>query len=183
MNAKRQTQLLGGQSALARKTFHCVPVEEPQTIYTIMDGIKAKHGSCASFHTIRACLGALEEQGLIKQPTPRYSQRVDCGAKQDPEMKPTLATVMPAALKTDTPEKIDPPAKATPEPVTSPLALLADISADMVEFAAYSHKTLKSLAERISEAALIIEQQRETDAAHMTKVRQLRALLAEIGSE
>jgi hypothetical protein len=72
------------------------------------------------------------------------------------------------------------PVKAAP---VSAMGLLAEISADMYAFAAESHKTLKSLAERISEAALVIEQQRETEAAHMAKVHQLQKLLKEIGGE
>lgn len=191
MTPRKQVQLLGSQTSMAQKVYECVPEESLRDLHDVYAELKAQHGCNAGLNVVRACLGALEDQNLIKCVRGMFQRVAVKDIKpKDTLVKPTLASVMPTAMTKKAPTavvltKSTEAAAAEVKPThtvhATPLALLADISADMYAFAAESHQKLRSLAERIGEAALIIEQDREANEQYMAKMRQLQSLLKSLG--
>lgn len=169
MTPAKQRSLLQGQSGLAAKVFEFVPIQEAWTVVEIQAELRKHEKSGADIRAVRACLGALEECGLIRELHKGIFQRADASAPSiipaDKEIpivpKPTLTTVKPDKNK-------------APQ---SALELLSPLADEIVRVQAEFAERFKVLATRIEEAALAIEQEREADAKGLEKFHQLQSLL------
>lgn len=167
ISAVKQQSLLQGQTGLARKVFDCVPIQEAWTLDQIQRTLRlAVNGSSAEARVIRGCLGELEDQRLVCQPQKGVFQRVEIRTHESKEPKPMkpVATVTP----------ITKPVAAAP---TAPLEILGELSGEIVALTEEFGARLKKLANRIEEAAIIIEQDCEANAASAKKLKALQELL------
>lgn len=169
----RQTALLAGQTALARKVFEVVPIQEPWRDLEIGDALRSTGSSSASWNVVRACLNELKDNGLIREPLPKHYQRVAI----------TLKAVNPspliAASESNMPPKVNPVVSPSPAEAGA-LDVLAALSGEVINLADEIGSGLKRLAARIEEVALSVEAEREINAEAMAKVRQFQALLKSI---
>lgn len=75
MKESRQQQLLQGNTGLAKKVFEFVPMQEAWSAQTINQAMRTSSSTTAAHHAVRACLGDMKDQGLIREPKPGYFQR------------------------------------------------------------------------------------------------------------
>lgn len=162
MTPEKCVALMQGQSAIAKKVFDCVPTEEPWRTFQIMAELKRMTGSSADMRIVQGCLRDLADSGLIRRSGSELYQRTAITTKTSQK---TEESSMPAVKEV----------KAAP--VATPIEILGELAGEISTLATDVNQRLKKIAGRIEEAALTIEQQRETDAAGMEKLRQLQNLL------
>lgn len=167
MSPVKHEALLQGQSALARKVYEVVPIQEAWSPARIQAALKASCGSTAEVRVVHGCLRALHESRLIRQPTHGVYQR-------SPAPLPNAAP----APQPKEPSMSQP--KPTPKKPT-PLELLSGLANDLQALAKEFDQRIQLLAAHAEDIALVIEQQRETDAAQLAKLRQLQTLLTSLG--
>lgn len=163
MNEARQQQMLAGQTALARKVFQVVPIQQHWAALEIHRALQVSKTSSAEFPAVRACLGALKEQGLIREPVNGHFQRTAATQKSrnDQTMsKPATQTVV-SIKKTE----------------GNALDALAALSGDVLLLADDFGKRMKAMAARIEEVALSVAAEQEGNAEALGKLKQLQALL------
>lgn len=162
MSESRHQLLLSGQSAIARKVFEMVPIQECWEASAIYGALRST-STAADTRTVRRCLGELKDQGLIREPRSGVFQRspISIKAKSEPEMTlPASNTVI--AIK-----------KASP----SALDALGQLSAEVVALGDDLALRLKMIAGRIEEVALSVEVEHDSNAEALGKLKQLQALL------
>lgn len=170
MSSAKIDRMLDGQTQLARKVFEMVPIQEAWDARRIADAVRSSGLSSAACNVIRACLGDLHDNGLIKQPSPHHFQR------QPSKIITTRTPAMTLTTKT-TPNPVN---VATPDTVgasTSPLELLGDLSGEVLALADDFTRRLQALSKRIEDTALVIEQGQERFADKVEKFAQLQSLL------
>lgn len=196
MNISRQRQLLDGQTSVARKVFHSVPIQDAWDEATIIREMRASGSSVTiAAHAVRSCLYDLKDAGLVKEPSKGHFQRATVTVREP--KAPRAATSRNANSEPAPPsfyaEGTEPaPAhlveyEATmkntltlaPAPMT-PLDVLGTIATELTVFSVEFGARMKALSERVEDVALLIEAQREADAASMAKVRQLQDLLKDV---
>lgn len=163
MNESRQQQMLAGQTALARKVFEVVPIQQHWTALDIHNALRTSNTSSAQFPVVRACLSDLKEHGLIREPVNGHFQRDPATTKTKSEKtmpKPAHQAVVSAT-----------------KPDTGALDVLASLSGEVVSLAEEISKRMKALAGRIEEVALSVEAERESNAEAVGKLKQLQDLL------
>ncbi|MBS6039967.1 MAG: hypothetical protein KIC53_21545 [Pseudomonas sp.] len=160
MNESRQQQMLAGQSALARKVFQIVPIQEHWAVSDIYGAVRAQ-GTSADTRTIRRCLGELKDAGLIREPVNSHFQRIA------PPAKPQKENAMP---KESTQKVV-----AIKKP--GPLDALASLSSEVMDMAEDFGRRMKGLSARIEEVALSVEADREDNAEQLEKLKQLQSIL------
>ncbi|HEY6612708.1 MAG TPA: hypothetical protein VIZ86_16460 [Pseudomonas sp.] len=171
LSPTRVQALLNGHTAMARKVYEVVPIREAWPLAQIMAALTTCHADA------RAVLGRLEdlrETGLVNEFNGLFQRapvRQAKPAKEKPQSTTnpgdnilTLPTTKPAA------------ANAAP----SPLDLLAELSAEVVALGSEFQTRVRKLAARIEEAALLVEQERETHAEKMADLAQLQTLLKKL---
>ncbi|MCA4074855.1 hypothetical protein LD001_05855 [Pseudomonas kurunegalensis] len=160
MNESRQKQMLAGQSALARKVFQIVPIQEHWSISDIYGAVRAQ-GTSADTRTIRRCLGELKDVGLIREPVNSHFQRTMPATKPQKENDmPKESTQKVVAIK-----KLE------------PLDALAGLSGEVMAMAEDFGLRMKGLASRIEEVALSVEADREDNSEQLEKLKQLQSIL------
>lgn len=75
MNDSRRRQLLENQSMLAQKTYEFVPIQDSWSCTDIHRAMTSQSATSSSFSAIRACLGALKDSKIIREPKPGMFQR------------------------------------------------------------------------------------------------------------
>lgn len=75
MNDSRRQQLLDNQSMLAQKTYEFVPIQDSWSCTDIHRAMTSQSATSSSFSAIRACLGALKDAKIIREPKPGMFQR------------------------------------------------------------------------------------------------------------
>lgn len=165
MNDTKQQKLLASQSALALKVFDCVPINESWDTSQIMSELRRTNGSAASVNTVRACLGALEDQRLVRQTSRNQFQRHEVKNNEPKESKPVRETIL----------------IAQPQPAPTSMEMLTELAEEVVAMAEDFSTRLKQLAYRIENAALAAEQEREAIAAKLATLSQLQTLLKTLG--
>lgn len=75
MNDSRRKLLLDNQSMLAQKTYEFVPIQDSWSCTDIHRAMTAQSATSSSFSAIRACLGALKDAKIIREPKPGMFQR------------------------------------------------------------------------------------------------------------
>jgi hypothetical protein len=162
MNAARQQQMLAGQTALARKVFEFVPIQQCWTALDIYNALIAKTSS-AEFRPVRACLGQLKDQGLIREPVNGHFQRT--AATPKPKREQVMSKESNQAVV------------SIKKPEIGALDALAALSGEVISLSDEIGKRMKALSARIEEVALSVETEREGNAEAAGKLKQLQALL------
>jgi len=163
MNESRQQQMLAGQTALARKVFEVVPIQQYWSALDIHNALKASEVSTTQFRVVRACLSELKDQGLIREPVNGHFQRTAATPKPRKEQtmsKPAAQTVV-SIKKTE----------------AGALDALAALSGEVTVLADEFGRRMKVMAGRIEEVALSVATEQEGNAEALGKLKQLQALL------
>lgn len=147
MNPSRFRSLESGQTAIARKVFACVPIQEAWSKHIILSEV-LRNGSRVDKNIFEGCLSALLDAGLIKEPIRNHYQRVHVTAEEEPE---------------DVPAPAKPTAPVSPQDPLSRLAALA--------------KKLCDVATEVEELALDIEATKSNNEEELEKLRTLKTLL------
>ena len=163
MNEARQTQMLAGHTALARKVFEVVPIQMAWPTADIHGALRNISSSSAQFRAVRACLGELKDQGLIREVGHGFFQRHPVTTKQ-PKSEPIMSTQAKPIL-------------STVKPAVSALDALASLSSEVVSLSEEFGQRMKKLAMRLDEVALSVEVERESNAEAMVKFKQFQDLL------
>jgi hypothetical protein len=163
MNETRQQQMLAGQTALARKVFQVVPIQQHWAALEIHRALQASKTSSAEFPAVRACLGALKEHGLIREPVNGHFQRATATQKPRKEqaMPKTSAQTVVSIKKAE----------------VGALDSLAVLSGEVFVLAEEFGQRMKAMAARIEEVALSVAADQESNAEALGKLKQLQALL------
>lgn len=75
MNESRRQILLENQSTLAQKTYEFVPIQSAWSCTDIHRAMISQSATSSAFRVIRACLGELKDQKIIREPKPGMFQR------------------------------------------------------------------------------------------------------------
>lgn len=157
-----------GLNGVAKKVYQAVPITEPWSRAQIVAELRRGGNTCDAA-VVGGCLDTLRGRGLVREPTRGMFVRVQ--ARQWAASPPCdEESGVDAAVK-----KVDPPRAATP-PVT-PLDRLAAMAASMRQQA----QALGQLAAQVEEIALDVQAQVENERAGGERLRQLAALLKDIG--
>lgn len=172
MTPERNAQLLAGQTAVAKKVYAVLP-EGRTGAYTplqIAQALKTSTGASLDIHTMRGCLGALKDAGLIKEVVPGSFRRVEVKEKLEMvQQKQQVSRKAPHGK-----EPVDVPDSAGPmEPIDVLAGIAGKVRAAMAG--------LGALAEEIEQAALMIEERTAADSKELLKVKQIATLLKELG--
>lgn len=171
MNDSKLQQKLQGQSSTARKVYEAVSMQEPWTTTQIANEYKRlNNGAAPPVHMLRACLGALDDAGLIARFSAdgiveglfkRTKVRETTGEANSSAIKhiPNLATPKAPALTTAQATKA--PAK-TEESVLDVLGALA--------------KKCRGIADEIDAAALAIDETNLKNADKLKMIEQFKTL-------
>lgn len=164
MTPARQESLVQGLNGVARKVFDCVPVAEQWTAFQVMGAMRNQTGSTPDSRIVAGCLTKLVDSGLIKKRGRDAYQRCAVEQKQKPqEQKMIVPATKPAP-------------QAVAKPSASPLDLIGELASDI----AAAGESLKRLAKRAEEVALMVEQDREANASAMEGYRRLKAVLKDL---
>lgn len=169
MNPAKCEILMQGQTGIAKKVYECVPIAEAWSAFQVMAAMRNLTGSTPDARIVSGCLASLVDAGLIKKTGRDAYRRISTELKQktqEPKMPVTQ-------LKAGHP--------ASPEPArpTGPMEVLGDLSAEILGMAEH----LKTLARRVEDVALAVEQDREATAKNLDGYRQLKALLKSLQGE
>lgn len=158
----RQLQLLAGQSAISRKVFEIVPIQEAWSYPDIYNALRATSVGVES-RSVQRCLFELRDIGLVRETKSGYFQRSPTAIKSPSEpvmTKPASSTVV--AIK-----------KAE----VGALDALAALSGEVTGLADEIGQRMKKLAARIEEVALSVAAEQEGNAEALGKLKQLQSLL------
>lgn len=161
MTPARQESLVQGLNGVAKKVYECVPIAETWRAFQVMAAMRHLTGSTPDAQIVSGCLTKLVDAGLIKKTGRDAYQRRAVEQKQKPqEQKMTVVAAMTAP-------------QVEAKPAASPLDLIGELANDI----ASAGESLKRLAKRAEDVALMVEQDREANAKAMAGYRQLKALL------
>lgn len=120
MEDRQLKRMLQGQSALAKKVFAAVPVDEPWKFDKIHRVLHEMGKTSAHITAVHACLGQLKDAGIIREPERYYYQRpalpvgIKVAAKRNPDaVKEKAPTAPPTPFKG---QDIFPPEPIAPQP-------------------------------------------------------------------
>ncbi|MQU61118.1 hypothetical protein GHO26_25605 [Pseudomonas helleri] len=162
MNESRQQQILAGQSSIAQKVFTLVPIQAAWSNHEIHGAALTAKATGASPYAIRRALGELKEAGLIREPVGGKFQR-DAATQKTIKEQAVTQVAKQTVVSMKKPE--------------GALDVLASLSGEVVNLADDFSKRMKALADRIEEVALSVESERESNAAAVSKLKQLQELL------
>lgn len=158
--AKRDAKLQG-QTAIARKVYEVVPIQEAWSANEIMTALQRTTRSSMDFKIMHGCLRALRDSGLINEPKLGMFQRVsakEAAAEFLNQKTPTPAKEMKSTASTS------PAAPALPK--QSAIELLQEIGTRAAQ-----------LASDVQVAVAMIEEEMATQSADLAKLAQLQTLL------
>ena len=172
MNAAKQARLESGLNTMAKKVLDAVPIKDPWTRDQVMGELR-RGGMTPDRAVIDGCLAHLCDARLVKQSPPGLYIRVlarqitTSTQENDPVPSPIRATTTITAPAQ--------PATATPAAALSPgdkfVSRLGDLGA-----------LLRRAADEVDAIALEVDAQLQAAAAGGDKLRQLKALLSELGA-
>ena len=76
MSSARQQVLLSGQTAVAKKVFEVVPIQDAWDHRQIQGALQRATRSTLDFRIMQGCLNTLKQAGLINEPRSGYFERV-----------------------------------------------------------------------------------------------------------
>ena len=183
ISASRQASLFNGLNSVAKKVYNVVPINEAWTIQQILSELH-RNSQPMTVSVVHGCLGNMAANGLVReQPKGEFRREAvrppappetECKKPTWPSAKPTTSTptAMEIAMATVTTVK---PVK-TVEPV-SPIDRLGALAARVTAMA----NDLKALASDIADTALDVQSELENNAHDLTRLKQLQALLKDLG--
>lgn len=176
MNEARQQRLLQGHTTLAQKVFDYVPIQEAWTAAQINAAIRNTSSTTANHRAVRACLGDMKDQGLIREVSSGLFQRHS--VKHIPKIL-TQGNEEMSAKEVIVLKRVDSqlPETDAPKQEESAIDLLAALSTEVIELADEFGGRLKKLASRIEEVALSVEAEREKNAEALGKLEALKTIL------
>jgi hypothetical protein len=163
----RQQQLLAGQSAISRKVFDTVPIQESWSVTDIYNALRASNVGADS-RSVRRCLFDLRDIGLIREPSSGQFQRSPTTVKSNSEPVMITSSMTTSSIL---------PLPILKKPAPSALDALAGLSAEVIGLSEEIGLRMKKLAARIEEVALSVEAEREVNAESLGKLKQLQSLL------
>lgn len=152
MTPERASSALSGTTAVARKVYEAVPINEAWLPVKIHAELLRLGNSSIEMHTMRGCLGALRDAGLIAE---RDGKFVRCKVKARPPKETT---------------KVIEIKKTKDEPSNSALEVLSRISGRLSSVAA----DLAAIASELETEALRISTELEAQNEDAAKLDQLR---------
>ncbi|WP_448647108.1 hypothetical protein [Pseudomonas mohnii] len=161
MTPAKQEILMQGQTGVAKKVYECVPINEPWTSFQVMTAMRNLTGSTPDNRIVSGCLVSLVDSGLVKKSGRDQFQRAAVDAKQ----KNQESSMAKAEVKLEV--------VSEKKAQGTPLEMLSDLASDIAGMA----NSLKSLAARVEDVALAVEQERESNSAAVGKLKQLQELL------
>lgn len=172
MNAAKQARLESGLNTMAKKVLDAVPIKDPWSRDQIIGELR-RGGMTPDRAVIDGCLAHLCESRLVKQAAPGFYIRVLARqtntTTQEIDPVPSTTRTITAA---QTPLQ---PSTVTPSAALSPgdkfVTRLGDLGA-----------LLRRAAEEADSIALEVDAQLQLAAAGGDKLRQLKALLSELGA-
>lgn len=180
MNISRQRQLLDGQSSVARKVFEGVPIQEAWDEFAIIKNLRGSGGVTIASHAARSCLYDLKDAGLIKEPRKGHFTRTPVAVKEPRAIK-SAESAESASFPND--EATMACTLTRHQAPQTPLDVLGTIAIDLTVFSTEFTARMKALSERVEDVALLVEAQREADAATMAKANQLQSLIKEMAGQ
>lgn len=176
MRASRRDVLLGGQTAMARKVYEAVPIQETWTVARIMAEL-SRLTYQMPVRNVQGALRALVEAGLIREPERESYKRVgvresDNDNDEDDEMK--TETAVGVAMKEALSKSDVGGLKTAPAPATkSPMEVLADLATRTKQL----QHLLGELASDIETAALDVQQQVDVGAEEREQIETFKKLM------
>lgn len=163
-------------SGIVRKVFEALPASEPWSPSQVLAEMARQTGSRPEHRAVTACLGQLVERGLAKEPTRGLFVRA--------HTKPQLAAVPQATASVPS----LPCAREEAPAMSKPITAEKSNSADPMDRLAALASTLKGLGAQVSQiarevedVAIGVEERVQRIHADTEKLRQLQALLKDIG--
>jgi hypothetical protein len=175
LSPSRFKQLHAGMNSAAKKVYEAVPIAELWSVEQTTSEM-ARRNIVLDKRVVHGCLAGLRDAGLVKEGPVGHFKRVPVREKaasaianiiQEESTVPQAATIA----------KIEPKPQTDPQPKKSPIDRLGDLSERVVKMA---HE-LRSLADDISDTALEMAASMEANEASVAQLRQLQALLKQIG--
>ena len=160
MNQNRRDQLVRGLPTLHKKVLDGVPMLQPMEKGKVCSEVIRASGTRIDQRTIYHVLGALRDQGLIREPSPNHFIQ---NAKKDKEEE-DMAAVNKDRLPGPVTMILAP--KPAPSPESDPLDRLSAVA-----------EWLLTMAGEVSEIAKRVESDRAKGGSDSAKLRQLQALL------
>lgn len=179
MNEHRQQRLLENHTALAKKVFEYVPIQEAWTAAEINSALRSYSTTSASHIAVRACIGDMKDQGLIREVRSGYFQRTPVSKKLELNLKrPSTEDTTVQNEKEKTPK-----AEGRLGTLDQLSALSDDVTAigkEVVSFATRITERMKELSGRIETVALQVESEREVNEEAANKLRTLQSIFLSV---
>ncbi|WP_186113913.1 hypothetical protein [Burkholderia gladioli] len=167
MTPDRAEALLQGQTAIAKKVYEAIPIQESWALKDICSALTRVTKSTIDMNIAQGCIGKLCDAGLVREASRGRWQRVEVRARAQ-----QVAAEEPARTIVAVPEGFI----AKPDEVRSPITILSEIAIRLGAVCA----EIKLIAADIENAALEIEGENAKNDANLAKLRQLQGLLREL---
>lgn len=211
MKEVRQQQMLQSCTGLARKVFEFVPIQEAWSAQQINTAMRTGTNSAADHRAVRACLGDMKDQGIIREPKLGYFQRFatkdktvlqpyqrtieieeDAGRtrngmiiKEDKSFKKSVAANQPEGNEVSmSSNEVVATVSGQPkrdEQTGSSIDMLTELAIDLGDFATSFTQKLKAFAGRIEDIAQRVETDAAESADKLVKLEALKTLLKSLG--
>ena len=149
-NSQRLRHIENNLPMIAKKVLDAVPIQQAWSITQIKSEL-SRVGLTYSSKAVSGCLNSLTDSGLVKEPKTGVFTRV---SKE--KAKPVLKAVAPNSE----------PAESAPAERVSAATKLMQLGAEM-----------RALADRLDDAVLELEAERESQQAELASIQQLKTLL------
>lgn len=156
MNRNRFNQLWRGQTALAKKVYEVVPVQDTWNLTQILAEL-SRVGGRYDKRAVEGVLRSLQESGLVQEKTGLYT-RVTVREKEEKVAK----------------------SEETPHQAVEKRSLMETLG-DLADEVRRKAEDLEKLALQIESVALVVEERLEEVTDETNKLRQLKDLLKELG--
>lgn len=181
MNEARQQRLLASNTALAKKVFEFVPIQEAWTAAAINTALRTNSSTSANHIAIRGCIGDMKDQGLIREVSSGLFQRTPVSKKMELRLpKPYMENTPVTQAIAEKPVSVQ---------VVGTLDQLAQLSSDVKFLVDEINEVtlgfvtrLQGISTRIEEVALQVESEREVNEEAANKLRTLQNIFLSINT-
>jgi hypothetical protein len=155
LSIARQRVLLSSQTAVAKKVFELVPIQEAWTAQEIQGALQRATRSSMDFRLLGGCLNTLKDAGLVAEPKPGHFERVKL-REANTTMGKTFEPLVPLVLT---------------RPKTASAEMLTELAG-----------RARQLADDLDAAANAINEESEQNAASLKTLAQLQGLLKSLNT-
>lgn len=174
MNIAKLKSRLDGQTSIAKKVYECVPAQEFWSAGQICEELGRK-GQTPNKRVVEGCLSTLKESGLVLEQGHGYFKAIVL------KKKPTLEAVPFAVYTADSNEEVEvntvKAVEKKPVVKRSPIEILSGLASKIENMM----DEMDDLKKEIEDAALEITEQMQADDDKIKQLRQLQALLKNLG--